>query len=475
MTKALRMLRRYLPALGFGFLAGATMPSTVLAADFGSGCCADLEERIAELEATAARKGNRKLSLAISGQVNQAIMVWDDRFESNAYLVMNSNSGDRLRFEGSAQISGDLRAGYFLELGSGLASSGSADQFDARARADGPFVRQSLWYFDSRTYGALTMGYGSTATDDIIAYNLGGSGVAASANMALVGGNLFTRDATIGGGAGLNALSAGNTISLRWRRFVDRLDTPRANMVRYDSPVLMGFTASASWGEDDSWDAALRFAHSSHGFRFVAGAGYYEDGNETADTLGWPRGGDTEPNARETKITEFKGSASLLHMPTGLFVSAAYLHREFSGNDLGTLTFACFGSGDAADIRAQGVACTNRPDFDYTWISAGIKQKFSSLGYTTLYGEYARSQDAVTGLNVSLASATGRDLDYVTDSSMTVWGLGIVQQIRAAQMDLYFSYRHMQAEIEGLESGGGFVDAHLEDADVFLAGSRVRF
>ena len=43
------------------------------AADLGGDCCADLEERIAELEATTARKGNRKVSLTISGWVNEAV------------------------------------------------------------------------------------------------------------------------------------------------------------------------------------------------------------------------------------------------------------------------------------------------------------------------------------------------------------------------------------------------------------------
>ena len=47
-------------------------------ADLGGDCCGDLEERIAELEATTARKGNRKVSLAIYGQVNEAVLFWDD-------------------------------------------------------------------------------------------------------------------------------------------------------------------------------------------------------------------------------------------------------------------------------------------------------------------------------------------------------------------------------------------------------------
>lgn len=41
------------------------------AADLGGDCYADLEERVAELEATTARKGNRKVSLEVSGQVTK--------------------------------------------------------------------------------------------------------------------------------------------------------------------------------------------------------------------------------------------------------------------------------------------------------------------------------------------------------------------------------------------------------------------
>jgi hypothetical protein len=48
------------------------------AADLGGDCCADLEERIAELEATAVRKGNRKVSVTITGYVTKQIMFWDD-------------------------------------------------------------------------------------------------------------------------------------------------------------------------------------------------------------------------------------------------------------------------------------------------------------------------------------------------------------------------------------------------------------
>ncbi len=46
-----------LAATGVLLVGGASAQ----AADLGGDCCADLEERVAELEATTARKGNRKV------------------------------------------------------------------------------------------------------------------------------------------------------------------------------------------------------------------------------------------------------------------------------------------------------------------------------------------------------------------------------------------------------------------------------
>ena len=46
-------------------------------------CCADLEERVAELEATTVRKDNRQVSVQLYGKINRMVESWDGGGEKN--------------------------------------------------------------------------------------------------------------------------------------------------------------------------------------------------------------------------------------------------------------------------------------------------------------------------------------------------------------------------------------------------------
>ena len=100
------------------------------AADLGGDCCADLEERVAELEATTVRKGNKKVSVQIYGKVNYATMWWDDGGEQNVYTVNNYNELTRTGIKGTAKIAGDWSAGYRLEWEYRPAASSRLNQFN---------------------------------------------------------------------------------------------------------------------------------------------------------------------------------------------------------------------------------------------------------------------------------------------------------------------------------------------------------
>ena len=58
-------------------------------------------------EATRARKGNKKVSVTLYGQVNKSVLWWDDGAEKNTYVVDNNYESSRFGFKGSAKIGGD--------------------------------------------------------------------------------------------------------------------------------------------------------------------------------------------------------------------------------------------------------------------------------------------------------------------------------------------------------------------------------
>ena len=140
------------------------------AADLGGDCCADLEERVADLEATTARKGNRKVSLTISGWVNEAVFFWDDGTESNVYVGTNTLEQSRFKFAGEAKIDKDWSAGYTIEVGIwGHDSSrwnqiGPNDPAATGSHDNSMQLRKSNWWIKSKTYGKLTVGLEGTST-----------------------------------------------------------------------------------------------------------------------------------------------------------------------------------------------------------------------------------------------------------------------------------------------------------------------
>lgn len=105
-------------AQSFIALCALCVATTISAAtDLGEDCCADLEERITEMEATTARKGNRKVGLTVSVYVAQELTFWDNGAESNAYLHGRSPTHTtRIKFPGQAAITPGWKACNVLRL-----------------------------------------------------------------------------------------------------------------------------------------------------------------------------------------------------------------------------------------------------------------------------------------------------------------------------------------------------------------------
>ena len=95
------------------------------------------------------------------------------------------------------------------------------------------------------------------------------------------------------------------------------------------------------------------------------------------------------------------------------------------------------GNGTAVAAFAGGF---NRAAGDTYYVKGGLRERWHPLGHTVLYGEYAKYNDSVPDFftNIGLQSST------------TLWGLGVVQEIDAAAMSIWLKYRHVDANLEGV-------------------------
>ena len=398
------------------------------AADLGGDCCSDLEERVAELEATTARKGNRKVSLTISGWVNESVTFWDDGTESNVYIGTNSLEQSRFKLAGEAKINKDVSAGYTLEIGvNGHASNKwNQDSLNGGSTSNDNVLtlRKSAWFIKSKTYGKVTVGLDGTSTyhllDDADGANTRNYSDAEAA--AVYQGSFLIRS---NGAYTSNKLTWGNVMG-GWNNGTPG-QSSRRNIVKYDSPEFGGFTASASWGEDDMWDAALTYKGKIQDIKLLGKIGYGESTDPAATKCG---GSDAD-----FKCTWWGAAGTAMHEPTGLYVYGGYGSQKI-------------------DSLTPGL-----DDTSTTWfVQPGIERKWHELGKTTIYGEY-RKDEAGANPNKTL----GADL--------TFYSAGVVQNIEAAAMDLYVMYRH--AEGDYVTDKG--VNTNIDNFDMVISGARIQF
>ena len=429
---------------------------------------ADVEERIAELEDTTARKGNEKVSFSVSGWINRMLLAWDDGAERNLYVVDNTASRSRINFNGAVQIARGWSTGYLLSLGLDNASANDVNQF-ITDDDEGIAVRHSAWWIRNNKLGTVTLGHTSTATDNIILKDVGGI-MPGAANIATIGGSFIVRHAdSYEQGDGALVRSASGIVDTTLNDFSGgaSVDTLRRDIIRYDAPRFSGqwgnVDLSAAWGEDDFVDFAVEHSINYNDWKFRFGAGYLHDTTEGRIVEGHPE------YFRDRE--ELKGSASLLHIPTGLFATAAYVHRTFHGLEeyqaAGT-PGATYGENTAGIVTAPG---TNRPPTDYLYTAFGLRRAYWSIGDTSVYGEYAHVDDAITGLREA-------DLREVTDSSLTMFGAAICQDIDDAGMDVYVGFRHYTFDTQGVQvrSGVNYISpVPLTDLVMGYAGTRIKF
>jgi hypothetical protein len=303
-------------------------------------------------------------------------------------------------------------------------------------------IRDTTVWLRHSQLGMVKIGHGSTATDNLILIDLGGMSGASTSDVALYNG-----------GFAIPRNGVYDNFNRTWGVAINggvSFDTARRNHILYETPALAGFTVQAAVGEDNFWDVALRYAGEFSGFRLAFGIGYQEDTEfntptqtTTGVTLTQSINCTTDCNRKET---ELKGSASLLHVSSGLFVTGAAARREVKD------AISLVGGADNEDHTES-----------FWYLAGGIRKNWFGYGDTVLFGEYSEHNDFLRR-NVNF--------NNVVDSKATVWGAGIVQYIDAAAMELFLTYKHYSLD-ETLSGGTPFTGQ--EDFSTVIGGTRISF
>jgi len=476
------------------------------AADLGGDCCADLEERVAELEATTVRKGNRKVSLTISGFVSSSVLFWNDGTQSDMYIGDSGNAGERFRFTGDAKISPTITAGFTYEFqanpnssfffnqlnggdklgntgaptltgaalaaGNGYAGCGATAHLAVvGATSTGcPILRDATVWLQSSHLGKVKIGQGSTATDNLVLIDVAGLDVAATPDVALYAGGFLLRDKS---GKFGGSTTLGWTSSIRGH---ESWDTNRREHVLYETPTLWGFSLQTAVAANNYWDVALRYAGEFNGFRVAGGIGYQDDTDFNGTFQQFNQAGlDCSVNCN-VKSQEVKGSLSVMHVQTGLFATGAAGDRKISGTNFGSA--GSFGVGEYAG-----------PDTTFWWLSAGVSKNFFGMGKTVLFGEYGEhknglQEQAFLGSVVNSVAKNGFCYNVVggpvnnCDSTVRTWGIGVNQYIDAAAMELYATYKNYSLDtigFQGTSVGLNKNNTGAADMSFVMVGTKINF
>ena len=255
------------------------------------------EETKQEAERPLVASANPRLRLALSGQVDRLLNLADDGKSTKAYFVDNNISVSRIGALATGQVSEDLTLGANFELAISPNNSADVSQTNEDGGQNNEF-RKVEALFESKTYGDVSFGKGDPATKDITRLDLSGTDVLAYARTGDPAGGLLFRTSDD------DELTDTNVNSV----FTD-FDSGRTNRLRYDTPKYKGAFASASYGADQKWGVAARWAGAGYGLRATAGAGVQDPSRNGVDVV-------------------YQGSASVLHEGTGLNLTYATAYQD---------------------------------------------------------------------------------------------------------------------------------------------------
>ena len=362
----------------------------------------ETQEMAKKAAPATARSGNSDVELKIYGQVNRAVLFADDGKNSDTLFVDNDMSSSRVGFEGKAKVSSNFSVGAKIEVEIQENPSNSANLTteDDSGSQGGFAVRKVELALEDKRIGKLVLGQQSQAHDGAAEVDISGTGVFLGSLQDNFGGGIVFVNSTTG-------TKTGPTIATVFPNF----DGSREDSIRYYTPEIAGFVASASAESDDRVGFSLEWAGKFAGIKGEA-------------MLGYERIPDSAGTAVATPSNILVGSASFIH-DSGISVTVASGRRE---------------------LEEQAVS---RDDLFYL---------YGKLGYTFSAFEFGKTSvgfDVYDGSNQA-----------VNNDESRAYGVGLVQKVDKAALELYGGVRLFQYDSP---------TATFEDVVVGMTGARVKF
>jgi hypothetical protein len=384
---------------------------------------------------------------------------------------------------GTAKISPEVSAGFLYEFEAFASNSSSQNQLNGNGMTvngtagddnggSGHNLREMMAWIEHSRLGRVSMGHGSSASNNAILVDLSGKGMAASNDVRLHSSGFRLNSRTL---AAINPAGAGYLTTGTWGNFFQGSSgdwlNERNEHIQYRTPTVAGFSAGASFGEDNFWDVEGRYSGEFNGVRIASRLAY-----SVRSEYNGAVGALFCTSQCEKKLEQLAGSLSVRHMPTGLFFTGAAGWREMHGQDgVATGFDADFvpGPGDSLTVQLG-----NNRDYksSFFYLSGGVARNITGLGDTVVYGEYSEWKG--NGQDTNFSAALGQLGPFETTTlnafggagdKLTHWGVGVVQHVDAAAMEFWLAYKNYSM------SGTMQDIAQFEDLHLFLAGTRIRF
>jgi hypothetical protein len=343
-----------------------------------------------EGEKVSVSSSNKHAEVQLYGHVNRAVLWADDGNSSKTYFVDNTNSMTRLGIKGKIQATNDFSVGTRIELGLRTNPSNLVDQSEETSFNTDIIKRQLDLFLQSKKYGKVSLGFGSTASDGTSEVDLSGTSVVAYSPVAdMAGGQLFYDKKN-------NMLSDVKALFV----FANIDGMGRSDRIRYDSPSYSGFNIAGSYSSYSEGDIALRYSRNFTGVKLAA-------------ALAAARTGDFFPLTEN----QYNGSLSLL-LENGL-------NATFAGG-----------------IRTW--VDDNSDDANYWYAKFGYQLKLFTFGQSNLSVDYAQSKNII--MDDDIASSFG--LAYV--QNIKEWGTELYLAYRLYELDReHEEYEDINAVMSG--------------------------